>query len=99
MTGVSVFDVSVFAQETSVNKQQRRSRNCQLPIANCRFDPAFAGCNWHLAMGNGQSLLKVILDCTGFILFLGECFTGDAILTFNPPAKVDKLASLRTEGT
>ena len=34
-----------------------------------------------------------------FILFLGQRFTGDAILTFNPLAQVDKLAPLRTEGT
>ena len=40
-----------------------------------------------------------ILDWVSFILFVGERFTGDAIFTFNPPAKVYKLAPLRTEGT
>ena len=34
-----------------------------------------------------------------FCFFLGERFTGDAILTFYPLAQVDKLAPLRTEGT
>ena len=32
-------------------------------------------------------------------MFLGEWFTGDSIFTFNPPAEINKLASLRTEGT
>jgi hypothetical protein len=41
----------------------------------------------------------IILDWVSFILFVGERFTRDAILTFNPPAKIDKLAPLRTEGT
>ena len=31
--------------------------------------------------------------------FLGQPFTGYAILTLNPLAQVDKLAPLRTEGT
>ena len=42
---------------------------------------------------------EVILYCGSLILFLGERFTGDSILTFNPPAKVNKLTPLRTEGT
>jgi hypothetical protein len=99
MTGVLFkFDVSLL-QETSVNKQHRRNRNCQLPNTDCRFDSTFAASNWQLAIGNRQSLLKFILDCIRFILLLGEWFTGDAILTFNPPAEVDELAPLRTEGT
>jgi hypothetical protein len=31
--------------------------------------------------------------------FLGQRFTGYAVLTLNPLAQVDKLAPLRTEGT
>ena len=42
---------------------------------------------------------EVILYCGGFSLFLGERFTGDSIFTFNPPAEIDKLTPLRTEGT
>lgn len=43
--------------------------------------------------------LSIILDCGSFILFLGDLFTGDAVLTLNPLAQIDKLAPLRTEGT
>ena len=43
--------------------------------------------------------VEVILYCGSFSLFLGEGFTGDSIFTFNPPAEIDKLAPLRTEGT
>ena len=43
--------------------------------------------------------VAVILDWVSFILFVGEWFTRDAVLTFNPPAKIDKLAALSTEGT
>jgi hypothetical protein len=43
--------------------------------------------------------LSVILDCGSFILFLGQPFTGYAILTLNPLAQVNKLAPFRTEGT
>jgi len=32
-------------------------------------------------------------------LFLGKRLTGDSIFTFNPPAKINKLTPLRTEGT
>jgi hypothetical protein len=32
-------------------------------------------------------------------MFAGERFTGDSIFTFNPPAEIDELAALRTEGT
>jgi hypothetical protein len=40
-----------------------------------------------------------ILGCGSFILFLRERLTGHAILAFNPPAEIDQLAPLRTEGT
>ena len=43
--------------------------------------------------------VEVILDRGSFILFVWERFTGDSILTFNPPAEIDKLAPLRAEGT
>jgi hypothetical protein len=42
--------------------------------------------------------VAVILDWISFILFVWERFTGDAVFTFNPPAKVDELAAFRTEG-
>ena len=42
---------------------------------------------------------EVILYCGGFRLFLGERFAGYSIFTFNPPAEIDKLTPLRTEGT
>ena len=38
--------------------------------------------------------VEVILYCGGLVLFLGERFTGDSILTFNPPAEIDELAPL-----
>jgi site-specific recombinase len=40
----------------------------------------------------------VILDWINLILFVWERFTGHALFTFNPPAKVDELAAFRTEG-
>jgi len=43
--------------------------------------------------------LEVILYWRSRILFLGERFTGDSIFTFNPPAEIEKLTPLRTEGT
>ena len=46
-----------------------------------------------------RTVLVVILDRGSLILFLGERFAGDAILTLNPPAEIDELAPLRTEGT
>ena len=48
---------------------------------------------------NSDLFVEVILYCGSFSLFLGERFTGDSILTFNPPAEIKKLAPLRTEGT
>jgi hypothetical protein len=72
ITGVLVFGVSVFAQETSVNKHRVAAKKRKISVL----------------------FVEVILDCAGFIWFLGEWFTGDAILTFNPPAKVDELAPL-----
>jgi hypothetical protein len=42
--------------------------------------------------------IAVILDLVNFILFVWERFTGDAVFTFNPSAKVDELAAFRTEG-
>ena len=44
-------------------------------------------------------LVALILDWISLILFVGERFTRDSILTFNPPAQIDKLAALRTEWT
>lgn len=48
---------------------------------------------------NSVVLVDFILDWISFILFVRERFTGYAVFTLNPPAKVDKLAALRTEGT
>ena len=41
----------------------------------------------------------IILDWVSFILLAGERFTGDAVFTLDPAAKIDELAALRTEGT
>jgi len=46
-----------------------------------------------------RTISVVIIDTGSLILFLGERFAGDAILTLNPPAEIDELAPLRTEGT
>jgi len=53
----------------------------------------FTGLTWILAV-----FVELILSRSR-ILFLGDWFAGDTIFTFNPPAKIDKLASFRTEGT
>jgi len=42
--------------------------------------------------------IAVILDWVNFILFVWERFTGHAVFTFNPSAKIDELAAFRTEG-
>ena len=44
--------------------------------------------------GSSDLFVEVILYCGRFGLFLGERFTGDSILTFNPPAEIDQLAPL-----
>ena len=48
---------------------------------------------------NSDLFIAVILDWVSFILLVGERFTGDAVLTLDPAAKIDELAALRTEGT
>ena len=50
-------------------------------------------------MNNWQLFLPLMLDCRGFIWFLGKRFAGNTILAFDPLAEVDELAPLRTEGT
>ncbi len=46
-----------------------------------------------------QSVIDIILVSRGrFSLFVGDRFTWDSIFTLNPPAEVDELAALRTEG-
>jgi hypothetical protein len=42
--------------------------------------------------------VAVILDWINLILFVWERFTGHAVFTFNPPAKVDELAAFSAEG-
>jgi hypothetical protein len=90
ITGVLVFPVSLLLQPASKqqHKRRRRKAHCRLPIANCQWD----------FVRNRQSSI-VILDCGSLIFFLGKRFTGDAILTLNPPAEVDELAPLTTEWT
>jgi len=48
---------------------------------------------------NSDLFVAVMLDWISFILFVWERFTRDAVFAFNPPAKIDKLAALGTEGT
>jgi hypothetical protein len=44
-------------------------------------------------------LMLIFLNCRPFILVFPHSLTGHTILTLNPPAEIDKLASLRTERT
>lgn len=83
-------------QAPSVSKHAHSEKvtiaNFRLAIADLRKS---ATGNRKLAI----SSLPVIIDSGRFILFLGERFAGHSILTFNPPAEIDKLAPLVTEGT
>ena len=96
MTGVFLPASSVLLQPASNKTRSRINRNCQLPIADCRFDLSF---NWQSAFGNRQSFLVIFDGGKAFILFLRERLTRHAILAFNPPAEIDQLAPLRTEWT
>jgi hypothetical protein len=50
----------------------------------------------HTAKASNRQLFVILIMLR---FFLGERFAGDAILTFNPLAQIDKLTPLRTEGT
>src|SRR5262245_10549369 len=56
-----------------------------------------------VAVSTGRNILVffvlVMLDSRGLNLFMRHRLTGNAILTFNPPAQIDKLTPLRAEGT
>jgi hypothetical protein len=58
----------------------------------------FSFAPWRLC-GSTALDFFLILDRGSFILFLGQRFTRDAILTLDPLAEIDKLAPFRTEGT
>src|SRR5215203_4520560 len=92
--------MSVLLQAADASKQQQTMRskmNGRLAIANCQVRPRSKRLS---AIDNRQySVFEVVLDCGSFILFLGKRLTGDSIFTFNPPAKINKLTPLRTEGT
>ena len=103
ITGV-LLELSVLLQAANIKQQlnaRKRIASCQLPVANSVVFPVFAVLT-KLAVGNWQVAIlfvELIVDSGGFILFLGEWFTGHSILTFDPTPQVDKLASFRTEGT
>jgi hypothetical protein len=97
ITGVSLeFLMSVALQADRRQQQQKRST-----IANFRFPIANFILFKKSAIGNRQSeiLFISLIDYSTFVMFVGERFTGDSIFTFNPPAEIDELAALRTEGT
>ena len=102
ITGVSLEFLMSSALQPAKRQQDKKSRaiaNFRLPIADFKHRLLFF--NWQSAIGNRKSdilFLRFIYYST-FVLSLGERFTGDAIFTFNPPAEVDELAALRTEGT
>ena len=98
ITGVFVLVVSLLLQAADNSRLQRQRQSISAQWRTMRKGSrsknlcAFA----HFAF---QISCRVILDCGSFSLFLGERFTGDSIFTFNPPAEIDKLTPLRTEGT
>ena len=80
------------------SKQQHKPRSA---IASFRFPIANFVLFNKSAIGSCQSeiLFISLIDYSTFVVFAGERFTGDSIFTFNPPAEIDELAALRTEGT
>jgi hypothetical protein len=102
ITGVLVLAGFLLEQATQKGKQHKARipiANCRLPIADLLNPSLLEGLN-KSAIGNRQSAILIfILYCGSLILFLGKRFAGDSILTFNPPAEIDKLTPLRTEGT
>jgi hypothetical protein len=57
-------------------------------------------CGWLVRKEDTSVLVvELILNCGSIILFLWHSFTWDTILTFDPATEIDKLATLRTEGT
>jgi hypothetical protein len=109
MTGVLLLELggSLLLQETNVTKQQRRITIlfCALcgPLRPSALRSFFNAETAEDRRGRRENMsdffVEITLDRGRFILFLGERFTGDAVLTFNPLAQIDKLTPLRTEGT
>jgi hypothetical protein len=97
ITGVSLEFLMSLALQAD-RRQQQKARNA---IANFRFPIANFVLFNKSAIGNCQSeiLFISLIDYSTFVMFAGERFTGDSIFTFNPPAEIDELAALRTEGT
>ena len=86
-------------------KQQHKARSkiasFRLPVANFFILCSFVDFFNKPAIGNWKSAILFVrlIDYSTFVMFAGERFTGDSIFTFNPPAEIDELAALRTEGT
>src|SRR5215211_6580810 len=109
MTGVLLLELggSLLLQETIAIKQQRRiTRPLCVLCGPLQFSALKSLSNAEIAEDRGgrrenilDLFVEITLDCGWFIWFLGERFAGDAILTFNPLAEIDKLTPLRTEGT
>jgi len=53
----------------------------------------------HNARSSKHRDLRLIFILISLSLFVWNRLTGNAILTFNPPAQIDKLTPLGTEGT
>jgi hypothetical protein len=104
MTGVLLLEpcASLLLQETIATKQQRRiTRPLCVLCGPLRSSALRNSSNAQIAEDRREHrenisdlFVEITLDCGLFILLLGERFTGDAILTFNPPAEVDELAPL-----
>jgi hypothetical protein len=98
MTGVLEFVVSLLLHPDIKIRLQRRILTQRRKGAKKFFWSSFA--SLRLCVRTSLDFFSlIILDRGSFTLFRGEPFTGDAILTFNPLAQIDKLAPLRTEGT
>jgi hypothetical protein len=94
ITGVSLeFLMSLALQ---AERQQQKARNA---IANFRFPNCVLFKKSTIGNCQSEILFVRLIDYSTFIMFAGERFTGDSIFTFNPPAEIDELAALRTEGT
>ena len=97
MTGVFVLEIgSLLLQPVNSNRLQRRFFTQRRNGATNWFSVvALRRCVKTLS----DFLVVIIFTGGTVILFLGQRLTRDAIFSFDPLAKVDELAALRTEGT
>ena len=69
------------------------------PVNNIRLQRKIFPHRRKRAKGASEFLVLLMLDSRRLILFMRDRLTGNAILTFNPPAQIDKLAPFGTERT